>query len=264
MAMNTEDHACRVCASMSAPLFSGVLLNLSVDYYQCQHCGYVQTENPYWLERAYSDAINDSDTGIMARNQSNARVVLSTLFLLGKLGGRVVDYAGGYGILVRMLRDCGVDAVWSDRYCQNLLAKGFEHQGEKADLVTAFEAFEHFVHPQQELDKILEISPNILLSTEIIPDPAPRQDDWWYYGKDHGQHIGFFRVHTLEKMAKHHGKKLISDGQSYHLITDQNINPTYWKMVRLLTRLSPKLVSWKLKSKIWDDHNRMAKAKVDR
>jgi Nif-specific regulatory protein len=45
---------------------------------------------------------------------------------LGSLFGTVVDCAGGYGILVRLLRDYGVNALWSDPYCENVLAKGFE------------------------------------------------------------------------------------------------------------------------------------------
>jgi hypothetical protein len=52
-----------------------------------------------------------------------------------------VDCAGGYGILTRLLRDIGVDALWSDPFCQNLMALGFEHSNEPAELVTAFEEF---------------------------------------------------------------------------------------------------------------------------
>ena len=57
------------------------------------------------------------------------------------------------GILVRLLRDYGVEALWCDQYCENLLARGFEYNGECADLVTAFEVLEHFVNPLEELDR---------------------------------------------------------------------------------------------------------------
>ncbi len=40
----------------------------------------MQTEDPYWHERAYSEAINDSDTGIMTRNLANSKIVLAKLF----------------------------------------------------------------------------------------------------------------------------------------------------------------------------------------
>ena len=120
-----SDHACRVCQQPSDSLWTGTLIGHSVDYFECPSCGYVQTEAPYWLEQAYSSAINDSDTGIMKRNLYNRRVILGALHLLGETSSAVLDYAGGYGILVRLLRDDGVDAFWYDKFCQNLLQQGF-------------------------------------------------------------------------------------------------------------------------------------------
>ena len=206
------------------------MLDLSVRYMQCAHCGYLQTEQPYWLDRAYENSINESDTGIMARNLTNVHIVLATLFAMKDLHQRVVDIAGGYGILTRLLRDYGVEALWSDRFSQNLLARGFEHNGESAGLVTAFEAFEHFVDPGKELDKMLAVAPNVLFSTAIIPDPVPRPDQWWYYGREHGQHIGFYRVKTLRVLADSRGRHLISDGSLYHLMTEKKLNPRIWRL----------------------------------
>jgi hypothetical protein len=235
-----------------------VLLSRRIDYFQCRTCGYVQTEDPYWLEEAYSSAINTCDTGIMVRNLANSRIVLGSLWLMGSLDEKVVDCAGGYGILVRLLRDLGIDALWADRYCGNLLARGFEHSGEKATLVTAFEAFEHFVDPKDELRAMLDIAPSVLLSTEIIPNPTPAQDAWWYYGKDHGQHIGFFRLKTLEKLAARFGKKLLTDGRSYHLITDHPVNENLWNFLVKLNRFVPMMLNRKLKSKTWADFEMMS------
>jgi len=249
---------CRSCNHSTIEIFTGTLIGNQVRYFECTNCGYVQTETPYWLDHAYDDAINESDTGIMVRNLTNARIVMATIFLLGKLEGSVVDCAGGYGILVRLLRDFGINALWSDRYCQNLLAKGFERTNEKADLVTAFEVFEHFVNPAEELDRLLTIAPNILFSTNIIADPAPKQDDWWYYGKGHGQHIGFFRIRTLEKLAKKRDKYLLSNGATYHLFTNRPINKALWKVGIRANRLMPLMLRHRLLSKTWADHDKMA------
>lgn len=255
--MTNNSITCRCCGGQSAYTQTGDLIGNHVAYFECPICGYVQTEAPYWLDQAYAEAINDSDTGIMARNQANARIVLSNLMLLGKLDGTVVDCAGGYGILVRLLRDYGINALWSDRYCQNLLARGFEHTGEPAALVTAFEAFEHFVNPADELDRLLAIAPNVLFSTDLIATPAPQQADWWYYGKEHGQHIGFFRIKTLEKMAKERGKFLVSNGTSYHLMTNKSINSFKWNLMIKGNRFTPIMLRGRLQSKVWSDHERM-------
>ncbi len=37
-----------------------------------------------------------------------------------------LDYAGGYGVFTRLMRDIGFDFYWHDPYTQNLFANGFE------------------------------------------------------------------------------------------------------------------------------------------
>ena len=247
---------CRCCAAQASQVFSASLLGNLVNYYDCSACGYVQTETPYWLDTAYSSAINNCDTGIMIRNQANIGLVMATLRTLNKIHGNVIDYAGGYGILVRLLRDRGINALWSDPYCKNLLAVGFEHTGENADLVTAFEAFEHFINPIVEAEKLFATAPNLLITTELIATPAPGQ--WWYYGQDHGQHIGFFRLKTLQFLAKKFNKKLVSSGQNCHLFTDKPVNMTQWNLNVRIARRFPFLYSRGLKSKVWQDFEKMS------
>lgn len=231
--MNSPDVIpCRCCQSDSAAVLAGEIIGINVQYYECGSCGFVQTEEPAWLELAYSDAINDSDTGLVKRNLLNARYVTATLRALGIPAGKVVDFAGGYGLLVRLLRDCGVNAWWSDPFCDNLLSKGFENDNDNtaapADLITAFEAFEHFVNPQKELDLMLESGRNVFLSTVLMPKPTPAHKDWWYYGREHGQHVAFYRVSTFQALAKRHNLHFISNGRNYHLFTDKPMNRRFW------------------------------------
>ena len=249
---------CRNCSgSNTIELFSADVIGNTVKYFECPKCRYVQTEEPYWLDQAYSSVINSSDTGIMMRNQNNLALVLATLQSLDQIKGTVVDCAAGYGILVRLLRDRGVEALWSDPYCQNLLAPGFEREKEVAGLVTAFEAFEHFVDPTAEIERLFAIAPNLLISTEVIASPAPPPGEWWYYGLEHGQHIGFFRFQTLEFIAARFGKYLISDGKNYHLFTDRPISALRWRFKGRVARLLPSLFAKGLHSKVWSDFEKM-------
>lgn len=251
--------SCRVCGAVhSGPCFSAELLDQHVDYFDCEVCGYLQTQEPTWLDEAYASAINNCDTGIMFRNQINVGTVLATLTALGNRFGRVIDCAGGYGILVRLLRDKGVDALWSDPYCKNLMAIGSEYRGEEASLVTAFEAFEHFVEPICEVGKLFSVAPNLLISTEIIPTPSPAPERWWYYGLNHGQHIGFYRVQTLEWIAKRFGKNLITDGRGYHLFTEDKISATRWSLACKLAHRLPSLFTRGMHSKVWSDFEKMS------
>ena len=248
---------CRLCNSLISNQFSEAeLLGHKIKYFECAQCEYVQTEEPFWLDEAYASSINKSDTGIMARNLSNVRLVLATLTLMRKRTEKVVDYAGGHGFLVRLLRDKGIDALWSDPYSENLVARGFEYQkeNEPALLVTAFEAFEHFIRPVDEMGKLLSVSSNILLTTTLVPDPTPTPSDWWYYGLDHGQHIGFFRVNTLEHLAKEFHLNLISDGKSTHFFSKEQYSNNIWKSLILFSKITPYLFSVGLKSKTWNDN----------
>jgi hypothetical protein len=254
--------SCRLCGKLSGiPIFSARVLGQSVSYFDCVNCGYVQTEEPTWLSNAYQDSINRSDTGILARNLSNVSLVLATLTLIQAKQGRVIDYAGGYGFLVRLLRDKGVDAFWSDRYSDNLVARGFEYSGQKmggegadAALVTAFEAFEHFVDPIAELQRLVSISPNILLTTNLIASPAPDPSEWWYYGCNHGQHIGFYRLRSLRYLADNFGLHLITDGAATHLLSRTRYNRAIWKLLLKVGRKYPELLKFGLDSKTHSDN----------
>ena len=145
---------------------------------------------------------------------------MATMTLMHNRNSAIVDYAGGNGFLVRLLRDIAVNALWDDPYSKNLVAKGFEYKkNANAIMVTAFESFEHFIRPCEEMVKLINIAPNILITTSIIPNPTPNPKDWWYYGLDHGQHIGFFRLKTLQYIANKFNLHLISDGHDRHFFS---------------------------------------------
>lgn len=245
---------CRVCGNAIERAFAtGTLLSRPIDFFECMRCLYVQTETPYWLDEAYEESINRSDTGILERNLANVGLVLATLQLLGDKNGKVLDYAGGYGILVRLLRDAGVDALWSDTHTENLLAKGFEYKDESLTLLTAFEAFEHFVDPVKEMSNLVSLSPNILLTTTLIPKPTPKPQDWWYYGLEHGQHIGFFRVETLRYLSDRFRLYLYTDGVGTHFFSKKKYSKIRFFLFLKIFKRYNKIIRFGLKSKSWED-----------
>ncbi len=48
---------------------------------------------------------------------------------------------------------------------------------------------------------MLKISRNILFTTTLLPSPMPQPGTWWYYGLEHGQHISFYSLETLQSIA---------------------------------------------------------------
>jgi hypothetical protein len=264
MARPTADEStaasCRVCGSATSFIFKRALLGHEVDYFQCPKCGYVQTEEPHWLDQAYESAINLTDCGLVHRNERMRKLVVQTMAMLGILKGKVIDCAGGYGLLVRMLRDWGVDARWNDPYCGNLMARGFEaRKDEQADLVTAFEAFEHFVDPLGELGKLLERGDNVLFSTALVSVPAPKPEDWWYYCFEHGQHVGFLSTGALQVMAERFNCHFRTDGRSFHLFTKAPLPAWKWFLFRNTRFLARPLAKCFLKPRIWSDYAELEK-----
>lgn len=257
--MSQSSSHCRVCQADVEFRIRGTILQREVDYFECPNCRFVQTEEPTWLEAAYDSAINLSDTGILRRNARNLRLVIRLLSVIDALKLDVVDFAGGYGILVRMLRDAGVNAKWHDRFCDNLMARGFEVESDwNANLVTAFEVFEHLTNPSDELRGAFERANFILCSTELMADAIPPHDQWWYYGRDHGQHIAFYRRQTLENLATRFGFHLNTDGKFYHLFSRQPLPAWKWQLVLKTRCLSPLIQSWKLKTLVWSDYEKFA------
>ena len=84
---------CKICASSSIFFANAKLLNqYDVDYFKCSDCGFVQTEDPYWLAEAYSEAIAGSDIGLVTRNMNLsacARLLIEQYF---NSDGKFLDY----------------------------------------------------------------------------------------------------------------------------------------------------------------------------
>ena len=75
---------CSICQNISKHIFTGKLLNkYDVKYYHCKECGFMQTEEPFWMEEAYDDAINDTDIGLLSRNihlSKKTKIIIHSLF----------------------------------------------------------------------------------------------------------------------------------------------------------------------------------------
>jgi glycosyltransferase involved in cell wall biosynthesis len=215
---------CHICKSESSKIFGAkVLGKYEVAYFECSNCGFIQTENSYWLEESYGSAITDLDVGLVSRNIKYSELLETVIKANFKCNGRFLDYAGGYGLFVRMMRDRGFNFFRQDRYCENLFAEHFDitdlEPKPKFEAVTAFEVFEHLDNPLADIEGMLKYSDTLIFSTELIPDEEIKgPDDWWYFTPETGQHISFYSLKTLKFIAKSYSLNFYTAG-SLHMFT---------------------------------------------
>jgi hypothetical protein len=237
---------CRLCGEQANRLFEATIRKKDLaEYYLCTRCGLLQIGDPHWLTEAYKEPINVTDTGIVQRNIALSYSAAILICMLFDPKAKYLDYAGGYGLLTRIMRDYGFDFLWHDPFADNIFAKGFEYvpkeqkDRNEIEMVTAFECFEHFSAPSKEIAKIFKYSRNLLASTLLFPEPIPKPEEWWYYGLEHGQHICFYAKRTLEYIARSYGVNIYSANEGIHLFTPLELGsyrdkfPWSWLIARL-------------------------------
>ena len=250
---------CKLCKQKTNQAFEALILGkYKIQYFHCSQCGFLQTEEPYWLQEAYNNPINLSDTGILDRNLIMAEKSAVIIYNLFDPNGTFLDYAGGYGLLTRRMRDIGFDFYNHDINTTNVIARGFDFNENMGpiEMITTFESFEHFIQPRQDIERMLEITKNIFFSTLLLPNPIPSPKEWWYYALDHGQHISFYSRQSLEFLAKRYNLFLYSNGFNLHLFTDKDISDNkFQKLLKNTKRHFDKKVKKGMKSRTVNDMN---------
>lgn len=229
--MTTKSVRCNICNSDSLPLARGVILGkYNIQYYSCNHCGFIQTESPYWLEEAYASPIASSDIGLIGRNIKLASFCAALIPIFYDPSAFYLDYGGGNGMFVRMMRDRGFEFYWQDKYASNQYAKGFEVSHDmKFSLVTAFEVFEHLPQPLEAIEDMFRYSDALIFSTRLLPSWNVTPNTWWYFSLDTGQHVSLYSEESLKLIAKEFNVKLSSNGISLHVLTSKRIPDIFLK-----------------------------------
>ncbi len=238
--------ACRLCSGASREQFRRpVLGRYDVGYALCDVCGSLQTEPPTWLAEAYTDHgsaaatvsnLNSLDTGAAYRNQETLAVTMTVAGMFGLHD--VMDVGGGDGLLCRMLRDHGLNAFVVDAYARPTYAQGFTVPDfARPDLLTAFEVFEHFAAPRDEIDRLFADRPRVvLISTTPYAGQGP---DWPYLIPGTGQHVFFYGEAAFWLIAARAGYEVFRAG-----------NYTAFFSPGLLTPLRRRLLRFRLRGRV--------------
>jgi 2-polyprenyl-3-methyl-5-hydroxy-6-metoxy-1,4-benzoquinol methylase len=219
---------CKICSQITENIFSKkVLMKYDVSYFRCSRCFFIQTEEPYWLEEAYQlGAIGALDVGIISRNWMS---VNKTKIILKKLWANfddfcAVDFGGGNGMFVRMMRDLGFKFYLQDLYAENLYARYFQITdlplNTKYNILTAFEVLEHLPNPVEEIKKMFNLSDILLFSTELQPSNEISEiEKWWYIVPEGGQHISFYNKLTFQQIESLLNVNYYTDNNNLHILS---------------------------------------------
>ncbi len=226
---------CKICNGPTESLGTALMLKkYEVRFFHCRSCEFVQVEEPYWLDEAYSRSTAEIDLWQLSRTLANSRFVKALILSFFSPQARFVDFGGGYGLFTRRMRDLGFNYFNHDKYCPNLFAHGFKADDSgntRYELLTAFEVFEHLPAPMDTLSTMMRMSGSILLSTELLPKPVPGPRDWHYYGLWHGMHTSFYSLAALQRMADRFNLNVVSNGRTLHLLTPKKISPQMFRLI---------------------------------
>lgn len=215
----------RITNGPTEKLFKAKILGKHrIQYYRCKETGFIQTENPYWLEEAYSSAISSLDLGLVTRNILFSNETERIIVNFFDADQYFLDYAGGYGLFTRFMRDKGFNFYHTDKFCENIFARYFELKDappeKKFELLTAFEVFEHLLDPVKDIGEMFQYSDNVLFSTETIPSNSIEKiEDWWYFVPETGQHISLYSLKSLESIAEKYKCNFHTNKTTMHLFT---------------------------------------------
>ena len=109
---------CRLCRGQTNHVWNQSVLNkYDVAYFECDSCGSLQTEPPYWLDEAYAINGTGADSGACQRSVDTALAMSTILEVLEfPRDGKCLDYGAGVGLYSRMMRDRGWLYFAYDRY----------------------------------------------------------------------------------------------------------------------------------------------------
>lgn len=212
-------HPCPVCDAEMSDFDEAVVMGkYDAKYHRCPGCGLVAALDTPWLEEAYTHAIHDADSGLLRRARKLSRLTAAVIGFEGLKGGRFLDWAGGYGVFTETMRERGFDFYHHDDFAEPVFARAFQDDGtSRYSLITAFEVFEHLASPQVQLSRLADRTDYLLFTTELLPTPAPRVGDWWYYLPNVGQHITFHTPESLRRLGRHLGYQVTSNSSNWHL-----------------------------------------------
>lgn len=220
MELASQESECSICGGNCDEILRYFVRkqNLAI-LIRCQDCEFSFVVGPSWLADSFSETLQPLDIGAVDR----CSVVLDFVQTVARITGwrsrsRFIDWGGGYGLMTRMARDRGMNFANFDPYVRPLFSAPANLDNLcSTDVIVASEVFLHIENPLHILAELLSFSPVVIITAVVPPDRISAE--WWYLMPDTGQHVSFYPLHSLKKMAELTDAKLLSDGRFFHIFS---------------------------------------------
>jgi hypothetical protein len=213
---------CKICCAVAEPYADIIILGRhNAKLFACCQCGFVFIDPVYWLDEAYSSAVTSLDVGYVGRNFAAAEFLADLLQERTTASDLFVDFGGGYGMLVRLMRDKGFRFHLYEPFAPNLFAHyciADKTRFGRYRALTAIEVFEHLADPVASVQEMAEWASCIIFTTELCLQARPTPEKWWYIIPEEGQHISFFTRQSLEILAARCGMRYHHLGGAWHAV----------------------------------------------
>jgi SAM-dependent methyltransferase len=200
------------------------LAGIPVYYALCSKCGFCFTpELATWKLEEFEERIYNNEYIFVDPDYVETRPRANAANLLSIFGDQAcsikhLDYGGGSGLLVKLLRESNWQSTSYDPFVDRNV--GIEELG-KFDLITAFEVFEHVPDVQGLMSNLLSLlSPSgLVLFSTLLSDGnlhSNQRINWWYASPRNG-HISLFSKNSLSMLAQKSGINFGSFSEGFHV-----------------------------------------------
>lgn len=234
--MNQDLH-CSVCGGACALLdvvdfnksceeargkFLGIA-GIPVYFALCSQCGFCfAPELMTWTLEEFEERIYNEEYVFVDPDYIETRPRANAHNLISMFGDRAhsvkhLDYGGGSGLLVELLRESNWQSISYDPFMDRNV--GVEQLGQ-FDLITAFEVFEHVPDVQKLMSNLRSLlAPNgLVLFSTLLSDEnihSNQRITWWYASPRNG-HISLFSRNSLAILAQNNAFNFGSFSVGFH------------------------------------------------
>lgn len=190
-------------------------MGLPVTYHKCNDCGLVFTtycdtwDNLMFSDKIYNDDYIKVDPDYVSMRPQNNAEFISKLVSKDKT---ILDYGGGNGKTVELLRSMGYSAAFWDAYNDH------GKPSIKVDVVIAIEVFEHVIDPIETFSEAISFLKDggKLIYTTLTNNSLDNHEMHWYLSPRNG-HVLMHSYESLDELGAKFGMVTTHLNNSLHI-----------------------------------------------